>query len=137
MLDRTFRNFADLIREHAAARPQQAALVQDDRQLTFGELDAMMDRVAATLQRDGVRAGDVIALCGAPTPQQAAIFLGGLRAGALVAPLAPSVTASTFASMLRDADARLLFVDASAAALVPTDAKSRCVALDGGAPGVA
>ena len=37
--------------------------------------------------------------------------------------------------MLRDADARLLFVDAAAAALVPADMKPRCIALDSGAPG--
>ncbi len=135
MSERTFRNIADLVREHAAARPQQPALVQGDRPLSFAELDAMMDRVAATLQRDGVRAGDVIALCGSTTPRQAAIFLGGLRAGALVAPLAPSVTAATFALTLRDADARLLFADATAATLVPADMQPRCIALESGAPG--
>ena len=64
MFDTTFRNIADVVREHAAARPHQPALVQGDRQLTFAELDALMDRVAVALQRDGVRAGDVIALCG-------------------------------------------------------------------------
>ena len=98
MFDTTFRNIADVVREHAAARPQQPALVQGDRQLTFAELDALMDRVAVALQRDGVRAGDVIALCGSTTPQQAALFLGGLRAGALVAPLAPSVTSANRSS---------------------------------------
>ena len=135
MSERTFRSIADVVREHAAARPHQSALVQDDRRLTFAQLDALMDRVAVALQRDGVRAGDVIALCGTTTPLQAALFLGGLRAGALVAPLAPSVTALTFASMLRDADARLLFVDATAAALVPSEVEPRCIALDFGAPG--
>ena len=97
MFDRTFRNIADLIREHAAARPQQPALVQGDRLLTFAELDALMDRVAVALQRDGTGAGDVIALCGSTTPHQAALFLGALRAGAVVAPLAPSVTPMIFA----------------------------------------
>ena len=135
MFDPTFRNIADVVGEHAAARPQQPALVQGDRQLTFAELDAMMDRVAAALQRDGVRAGDVIALCGSTTPLQAALFLGGLRAGAVVTPLASSVTSVIFASMLRDAGARLLFVDAAAAALVPSDMNLRCIALDAGAPG--
>ena len=135
MFDRTFRNIADLVREHAAARPQQPALVQDDCCLTFAELDKLMDRVALALQRDGVRAGDVIALCGSTTPQQAALFLGGLRAGALVAPLAPSVTATTFASVLRDADARLLFVDSAATSLVPTELKPLCITLDTGARG--
>ncbi len=138
MVDPAFRNIADVVREHAAARPQQPALVQGhqpNQQLTFAELDALMDRVAVALQRDGLRAGDVIALCGSATPQQAALFLGGLRAGALVAPLASSVTPVMFASMLRDADARLLFVDAAAARLLPADMKLRCIALDADAPG--
>ena len=34
-------------------------------------------------------------------------------------------------------DARLLFVDAAAAALVPAEATARCIALDAGAPGTA
>ncbi|HEU0199060.1 MAG TPA: class I adenylate-forming enzyme family protein, partial [Burkholderiaceae bacterium] len=67
-------------------------------------------------------------------PRQAAVFLGGLRAGAVVAPLASSVTPESFASMLRDAGARWLFVDASAAQLVPDDA-GRSIALDEGAFG--
>ena len=135
MFEPTFRNIADVVREHAAARPQQPALVQGDRQLTFAELDALMDRMAVALQRDGVCAGDVIALCGSTTPRQAALFLGGLRAGAVAAPLAPSVTPAIFASMLGDAGAPLLFVDAAAAALLPADMKARCIALDAGAPG--
>jgi len=135
MFDRTFRNISDVIREHAAARPQQLALVQGDHRLTFDELDVMMDRVAVALQRDGLRAGHVMALCGSTTPQQAALFLGGLRAGSVVAPLASSVTPPIFASMLRDAGARLIFVDATAAPLVPDHMKAQCVALDAGAPG--
>jgi len=135
MFDRTFRNIADVVREHAAARPRQPALVQGDRQFTFAELDTLMDRVAVALQRDGVCTGDVIALCGSTTPQQAALFLGALRVGAVVAPLAPSVTPLIFASLLRDARARLLFVDAASAALVPAEMKPRCIALDAGAPG--
>ena len=135
MPDWTFRNVADLIGEHAAARPCQPALVGTDQQLSFAELDALIDRVAATLQRDGVRAGDRIALSGLATPLQAAVFLGGLRAGAVVAPLPSLVSPASFASMLLDADARLLFADFSAAAPVPDNVIARRIALDSGAPG--
>ena len=135
MFDRTFRNIADVVREHAVARPRRPALIQGEQQLTFAELDALMDRIAAGLQRDGVQAGEVIALCGATTPQQAALFLGALRAGTAVALLAPSVTPVIFASMLQDAGAQLLFVDASAAALIPDDVQPRCIALDAAVPG--
>jgi acyl-CoA synthetase (AMP-forming)/AMP-acid ligase II len=137
-IDSGFRNVADLMRVHAAARPQQVALIQGDpvgMQLTFAELDTLMDRIAAALQREGLRPGDAVALCGLATPMQAALFLGGLRAGAVIAPLAASVTSATFAAMLRDTRARWLFVDATAAPLVPADAESLCIALDAGAPG--
>ena len=130
-----FRSIADVIREHASTRPAQPALLQDDASLTWGELDALMDRIAAGLQRDGVLPGQAIALAGMPTLLQAALFLGALRAGAVVAPLAPSVTANDFAAMLADSQARRLFVDAGAAALVPEDARERCIALAAGAPG--
>jgi long-chain acyl-CoA synthetase len=136
MRDPAFRAIAALVREHAAARPSQPALVQGDTLLSYAQLDALMDRVAASLQRDGVLPGDAVALCGAPSTTQAALFLGALRAGVAVAPLAPSVTRDSFASMLRDARARWLFVDGDAAALVPPDALPRCIALDAGAPGM-
>jgi acyl-CoA synthetase (AMP-forming)/AMP-acid ligase II len=130
-----FRPIGELIREHARARPAAPALVQGETTLSWGTLDALMDRIAAALQRDGVQPGDAIALAGAPTPLQAALFLGALRAGAVVAPLAPSAAPRDFAGMLADAQARLLFVDAAAAALVPGDAQARCIALDAASPG--
>jgi long-chain acyl-CoA synthetase len=135
MVEGGFRNVSDLIRGHAAARAQQLALVQGETRFTYAELDALIDRIAVALQRDGVRAGDAVALCGLSTPLQAALFLGGLRAGAAVAPLASSVAPASFASMLRDAGARWLFVDSTATQLVPAGASNRCIALDAGAPG--
>jgi acyl-CoA synthetase (AMP-forming)/AMP-acid ligase II len=141
MLDPQFTPAGEWVRRHAAERPGQAAIVAGNEAgspaYTWRELDRLMDRVAAALQRDGVHAGEAIALCGASTPLQAAIFLGALRAGAVVAPLAPSVTPQDFAAMLADAQARRLFVDASAAALVPESARGLCVALESGAPGQA
>jgi acyl-CoA synthetase (AMP-forming)/AMP-acid ligase II len=132
-----FRSIAELVRAHARAQPQRPALVQGTDVLARGALDALMDRIAASLQRDGVRPGDAVLLCGAMTPLQAALFLGALRAGAVVAPMAHSVTADTFAAMRRDAAPRRLFVDAQAAPLLAGADAPLCVSLDGQAPGVA
>jgi acyl-CoA synthetase (AMP-forming)/AMP-acid ligase II len=132
-----FSSISDLVRLHARQRPYRAALLQGSSGYSYGALDALMDRVAASLQRDGVRPGQAIALAGLSTPLQAAVFLGALRAGVVVAPLSASVTPDSFASMLQDADAQRLFVDASAAALVPAAARSRCISLDDQAPGQA
>ena len=132
----TFTPLPALIRRHAVERPEQPALVQDDTVLSYGRLDALMDRIAAALQRDGLRRGDAVVLSGATTPLQAALFLGALRAGAVVAPLATSVTPAQFAAMLGDAQPRRVWVDASAAGLLPTAWHPLAVALDEGAPGV-
>jgi len=131
-----FRAVSDLIREHAGRDPDHPALIDDRQQLSYGELDALMDRVAASLQRDGVRPGEAIAVCGLNSVRYAALFLGALRAGVVVAPLAPSSTPESLASMVADAQARLLFLDAAAPvqALPGPEALPR-VSLDGVAPG--
>ncbi len=116
--DLPFRPIPELIREHASAAPRQPAIVDATSTLDYGSLDALMDRVATSLQRDGVAPGEVVAICALNSTRYAAIFLGALRAGAVVAPLAASVTPASFRSMVADAGARLLFVDASADAVL-------------------
>ena len=134
--DPAYQTLPDLIRSHALARPANAALVQGNVRLTYATLDALMDRVAASLQRDGLRNGDSIAVCAQSTPLYAVVFLGALRAGVAVAPLAPSVTPDSFVSMLGDAQARRLFIDAAALeALGDAGSALHCIALDDAAPG--
>ncbi len=135
-----FADLPALIRNHAAAAPDRLALravAAADAQplastpvvapagLTYAALDALMDRVAAALQRDGLQAGDAIALCAAPSVGYAAVFLGALRAGVVVAPLAPGSTPDSFARMLVDADAKRLFTDAAASDTVGEAGKGR------------
>ncbi|WHZ10361.1 MAG: Long-chain-fatty-acid--CoA ligase [Burkholderiaceae bacterium] len=132
---------ADLIHDHAAQAPERRALVCGGHTLSYSALDALMDRVACALQRDGVRAGDAIAICAGTSIDYAAVFLGALRAGIAVAPLAPSSSASSLWRMVADAGARLLFVDADvaaaldAAAPIPAVAAVPRIALDGSAAG--
>jgi len=140
VLEQDFNTVPQLIRLHADAKPQHPALIQDDRVLDYARLDALMDRVAAALQRDGVRPREAIAICAATSIEYAAIFLGSLRAGVAVAPLAPSSSPESLAAMARDAGARLLFVDAAVAqALAPLrhaiDADADLIAIDGSTGG--
>ena len=84
-----FGLIADLIHQHALHQPEHLALVEGERQCSHGALDALMDCLASALQRDGVRPGEAIAICAASSVDYAAVFLGALRAGVVVAPLAP------------------------------------------------
>ena len=155
MLQQDFGVIADLIHGYALERPSHPALIHDEHVLTYGALDQLMDRVAASLQRDGVQSGDVISICGTSCVEYGAIFLGALRAGVAVAPLAPSSTPEGLATMLADCGAKILFLDEPIVAalegqklpaslrrvplsmrewLAPESAKPRPVRIDPGAP---
>jgi long-chain acyl-CoA synthetase len=116
LLDQDFGLIADLVHAYAQERPHHPAVVQEGRVLAYGALDTLMDRVAASLQRDAVQPGEVIAICAASSMEYAAIFLGALRAGVAVAPLAPSSTPQALATMLADCRARIFFLDGAVAA---------------------
>lgn len=134
MLELEFGTVPDLIRAQAAERRSHPALVQDDRVLDFAALDARIDEVAATLQRDGVKPGDAVAICASTSIEYAILFLGTLRAGAAATPLAPSSTAQSIATMLVDSGARFFFLDqtvAEALASLRGDIHAHCIALDG------
>ncbi|RZL45793.1 MAG: long-chain fatty acid--CoA ligase, partial [Variovorax sp.] len=130
---RDFGAIADLIRIHAQERPSSLALRDGKSTLTYADLDALMDRIAASLQRDGLKPGDAVAICAAASVPYAAVFLGALRAGVAVAPLAPGSTAASLARMMEDAEARLLFTDpVGAEAIGPApDGTPPRIALDG------
>ena len=134
LLAQDFGTIAALIRAHAQAAPDSPALRDARDVLTYAELDALMDRVAAGLQRDGLKEGDAIAICAASSVQYAAVFLGALRAGVAVAPLAPGSAPASLARMVQDAGAQLLFLDASTAPVlagIAADGALRRIALDG------
>ena len=106
-----FGTLSDAIRRFAASQPRHAALVQDGRTLNYAELDERMDRVAAALQREGIAPQHAISICAIASIDYATVFLGALRAGVAVAPLAPSCTADELAGMAADAGAKFVFLD--------------------------
>jgi len=134
MIADDFGTVPDILRLNAAAHPDKAALIQDDRAMTWGELDAMMDRVAAGLQRDGVAQRQALSVCATTSLEYAALYLGGLRAGAAVAPIAPSSTPEQIVAMVNDSGASLFFLDKGVATDMGAalkDVSARLVALDG------
>ena len=83
--------------------------------MDFATLNERMDRVSAALQRDGLVAGSVVAVCAQSSIDYAVLLLGATRVGVVVAPLVTGATPETLDAMIADADAKLLFVDSSSA----------------------
>ncbi len=135
-LEQDFGLIADLVRYHANEAPDRTALIDEERQVSYREYDRLCDRVAASLQRDGITPTSAIAVCALSSIEYAALFLGALRAGVAVSPLAPSSTPESLAVMVADCGTSLLFYDASTEPILrEVDAKVRRITLDASAGG--
>ena len=110
-LELLFSSITDRIRARATECPAQRAIVHGEHATSYGEFDAALDRVAATLQRHGLQPQDVIAICAESSIAYVEVFCGALRAGMVVAPLAPTSAVDTLAGMVADCGAKILFVD--------------------------
>ncbi len=119
------------------ANPAHPALILDDVVVDYASVSLARDQVAAALQRDGLRPGDVAAICAATSIEYVITFLGCLRAGVVVAPLAPSSSPAHLAAMMENAQAKVLFTDAETQDRIPVDAVHPVprVALDGSVAG--
>ncbi|HOZ26265.1 MAG TPA: class I adenylate-forming enzyme family protein [Hyphomonadaceae bacterium] len=134
LLNQDFATMPDLIRAHAKERPGHTAVIDGDRTLTFAQFDALIDRAAAALQRDGVGDRGAVAMCGPSSIEYVTVYIAALRVGAAACPLAPSSTAEQLAAMVRDCGAGILFVDDSASAALDTVADKltvKRIALEG------
>ena len=96
----------------AASRGDRPALVDETtgESLTFAEVLAQADAGAAGLVADGLRPGDVVGLMSHNQPRYAVAVHAVLRAGAVVSPLNPALTAGEIGKQLRHSRARALIV---------------------------
>ncbi len=112
MLATGFATVPDLIHAHAQERGTRIAVADEAGSVDYAALDALMDRVAAALQRSGVTPGQAVAIVAAPSTDYAAAFLGAVRAGCAATPIAPSATPASIAAMIADSGAPVVFLDA-------------------------
>ena len=118
-------------------RPDAVALVDGARgdQLTYGQLAAYVDRVAAALHERGLRTGDVVAVFSPNTAWYPVVFHGIAKAGLVSSPINSLYTPDEIAFQLKDSGAKMLitvspFLDRALAAVAqaPVD---EVVVMDG------
>ncbi|WP_309475491.1 non-ribosomal peptide synthetase [Pseudomonas putida] len=107
-----------LVETQAARTPQAAALVQDGRVLSYGELNRSANRLAHYLIGRGVQVGDRVALCLPRNLERLIGLLAVLKAGAAYVPIDPAYPAERIAYLLADSTPALVLVEPATLALV-------------------
>ena len=125
---------ADLLRRPASANPAAVAIDGDGRRLTFGELDAASNRAANALIAAGVERGDRVGFVDRNGSEYWEVFLGALKAGAVLVPLNFRLNAEEIAWSLEDAGAKLVVAGAAFADAVAPSGRPIVVIGDGERP---
>jgi amino acid adenylation domain-containing protein/non-ribosomal peptide synthase protein (TIGR01720 family) len=97
--------------DRAAEIPDAVALVEGQRQLTYGELNRRADSLAHHLRRIGVGAEQRVALLMGRSIEMLVGILGSLKSGAVCAPLDPQTPQKRLAFLLQDMSPRVLLTD--------------------------
>ncbi|UQI46233.1 amino acid adenylation domain-containing protein [Streptomyces sp. HU2014] len=93
----------ELFEARAAARPDAPAARHGERTVTYGQLDAHADALAARLLARGVRPGDLIGVCGSRSLEALVALLGILKAGCAYVPLDDDLPPARLRAMAEDA----------------------------------
>jgi long-chain acyl-CoA synthetase len=101
-------NLSQTLRETARRSPQKPCLVLGDRSWSFQDIDGAADLVAANLRALGFEPGAKIGVQLPNVPQFLFAFYGILRAGYVMVPMNPLLTAREIAFQLHDSDCELL-----------------------------
>jgi amino acid adenylation domain-containing protein len=119
----------ELFELQAARVPDAPAVIHDETTVTYAELDARAERLAARLRALGVGPEVRVGIHLERDPQMIAALLAVLKAGGAYLPLDPTYPADRLAFMLEDAQAPLVLTRPHLRhTLPPVDA--RVVALD-------
>ncbi|MDQ1592736.1 MAG: hypothetical protein QOG71_3363 [Pyrinomonadaceae bacterium] len=125
-----------LFEAQARRRPDGIALVFEDRQLTYGELNWRANKLAHYLRRKGVGADTLVAICVERSVEMLVGILGILKAGGAYVPLDPAYPKERLAFILEDTRARLLLTQQSLVEMLPAHDAS-IVLLDADWPEIA
>ena len=110
-LDAEFGSFPGLIQAWGEFRGDAPALYDGTTELSWRETAALVERIAARLQADGLERGQAVAILGTSTVEYALVFLAAIRAGGCAAPLTTSASPEQLAGMAADSGAIHLFID--------------------------
>ena len=101
----------ELFEQQASLHPDSIALVFEDRQLTYRELNERANQVAHYLQKRGVGPEVLVGVCLERCPEMLIALLGIWKAGGAYVPLDPAYPTDRLSFMVKDAAVKVLLTD--------------------------
>ncbi len=106
-------NIANNLETAAFHFPDQLALIDENRQLTYGQLNTEANQIACLLRGLLVSPNDHVAICAPNSCSWIAFYFGILKTGAIAVTLPYSMTRNELTPVLEDCKPKILFTDAA------------------------
>jgi amino acid adenylation domain-containing protein len=112
----------------AAKTPEAVAIVFEERQLTYRQVDVQSNQLAHFLRRRGVGPDVLVGICLERSPELVVGLLAILKAGGAFVPLEPSYPAAQLSGLLSETRPAVLITDSHLAArLEPRETVTVCL----------
>ena len=108
-----------LFEAQAERSPHALALIYEDRELTYEELNSRADKLARYLARSGVGPDSLVGICMERSVEMVIAILGVLKAGGAYVPLDPTYPKDRLAFMAEDAGLRVLLTQSHLSLQLP------------------
>ncbi|QLE49536.1 amino acid adenylation domain-containing protein [Nostoc sp. C057] len=118
-----------LFEEQAQKTPDNIAIVFEDQQLTYAQLNSKVNQLAHYLQQQGVKAEVVVGLCTERTLEMMIGLLGILKAGGAYLPLDPTLPQGSLNLRLQGVQVDIILTQQRWLDILPTDA-AKVICLD-------
>src|ERR1043166_3114048 len=121
------RSIQELFEEQVSLAPEAAALVWDDGELTYRDLNARANQLAHYLRARGVEADTRVAVCLPRSPELIVAVLAILKAGGGYVPLDPAYPQNRLEFMMADSGAPLMLTNTELASKLPSNDAVICI----------
>jgi aspartate racemase len=125
------RSIQELFEEQVSLVPDAAALVWDDGELAYRDLNARANQLAHYLRDRGVTADTRVAVCLPRSPELIVAVLAILKAGGGYVPLDPAYPRNRLEFMMADSGAPLMLTKTELASKLPSNDSVICIDLLG------
>ena len=105
-----YYNAVDILERNLPARADKTALLSAERELTFGQVSAEVNRAGNALQKLNVRLGDMVAILAPDCAEWVVSFFASVKLGAVALGINTLFKPHELLYILRDSRARVLIV---------------------------
>lgn len=98
----------ELFNQQVVKNPEKIAVIYNDIEITYKELDERAKRLAGFLSKKGVKSGSIVAVMAEHCPQFVIGILAVLKSGAAYVPIDPNYPTDRIRYMLEDCGAKII-----------------------------